>query len=188
MLLEIDIELEKMQVEENSVHPPYSKILGKFMCPLCSHNLHGHGWRKRYFVDVDLITLHIWIHRKYCPKCRTSYTLLPRWVHALKLYSVSLIKKVLKFKIEHDYFSAKFGAPKFLQKIWFKRLVHKARSFRDHYTKADLHKLVEDSVASLVVAPASVKVLLEHGNSRMSIQQLREPHQRLLLFLRQAPL
>lgn len=188
MLLEIDAELEKMQVEENSVHPPDPKLLGRFVCPICLHNLHGHGWRKRYFVDVDLIALQIWIHRKYCPKCRSSYTLLPRWVHALKLYSVSLIKKVLAFKIEHNYFSAKFGAPKFLQKIWFKRFIHKARSFRDHYTKADLHDQVKTSIDSVLVAPAVVKVLPESDNSKMSIQQLRVPHQRLLLFLRQAPL
>ncbi len=120
MLLEIDINIENIQVEEESSHPPDFTILGKFTCPLCGLTLHGHGWRKRYYIDVDFLVLQIWVHRKICPNCRITFTLLPNWVHTLKQYSVLLIKRVLEFKIEHNYFSSRFRVAKFIQKKWYK--------------------------------------------------------------------
>ncbi len=183
MLLEIDVKLENIQVGEDTLHPPHAGMLGSFACPLCSHTLHGHGWRKRYFIDVDLVALQIWIHRKICPQCLMTFTLLPPWVHALKLFSVSLIKKVLEFKIQHNHFSSKFGVAPFVQKKWYRRLIHKARTHCDFYNKEDLHNQITTSINSLLVAPLFIKVLPQYGNSKMSIQLLQVPHQRLLLFL-----
>jgi len=79
MLLEIAIEPVVLQVVEGK-GPPKSRVLGQFRCPACKVMLHGHGWRRRYFINDALESLQIWIHRKLCPCCWRTYTLLPSWV------------------------------------------------------------------------------------------------------------
>lgn len=65
MLLEIAIELQVLQVVEGT-GPPKSQKIGTFHCPACKVKLHGHGWRRRYFITETLNSIQIWIHRKRC--------------------------------------------------------------------------------------------------------------------------
>jgi len=101
--------------------PPNSQSLGVFSCTFCRTRLYGHGWRRRYFITGDLASLRLWIHRKLCPCCRKTYTLLPVWVHAFKLFSLETIHRLLAYRIEKGHFNTIPGVSGYLQRRWWKR-------------------------------------------------------------------
>ncbi|WP_332446719.1 IS1634 family transposase [Sphaerochaeta sp.] len=53
MLLEIAIELAELQVVEGE-GPPNAQILCVYSCTFCRTRLHGHGWRRRYYITDSL--------------------------------------------------------------------------------------------------------------------------------------
>ncbi len=73
MLSEIGIELAECKCSKPS--PPTSHRW-VFSCTF-AHQLHGHGWRQRYYITESPFHPQLWIHRKLCPCCRKTYTLLP---------------------------------------------------------------------------------------------------------------
>ena len=127
MLLENAIEPVVLQVVEGK-SPPKSQDLGQFHRPACRVKLHGHGWRRRYFINDSLESLQIWIHRKLCPCCRRTYTLLPSWVHALKLFALETITRMLSHRAEKGRFKTTLGISGYLQRLWWKGWSDRARS------------------------------------------------------------
>ena len=67
------------------------------VCPLCEARLHSHGKRLRSFKDESSgKTYYIYVRRKYCPNCKTSWTVLPRFLQPYKIIIVSIIYLVIK--------------------------------------------------------------------------------------------
>jgi hypothetical protein len=116
--------LAEMQVVEDQ-GPPSSHSLGVFFCTFCRTRLHGHGWRKRYFITDSLSSLQLWIHRKLCPCCRKTYTLLPVWVHAFKLFSLETICQDRERTLQHHSRHIRLPAAQMVEGIFRQKPLRK---------------------------------------------------------------
>jgi len=181
MLLEIAIDLQIIQVVEGEGPPP-SSVTGEHYCAHCNQRLHGHGWRRRYFLDKALDAVVLWIHRKLCPLCKTTYTLLPTWMHAFKIFSVETILETLTYKLKRGRFCSFNGISGYLQRQWFTHFVKRSRiskSFAEHHRPPD--ESLEAS--SYLAAKSSLIVVKTVPVSRMAWYLNRPTHQRLYLYL-----
>lgn len=95
MLFNSDISLDKAQYIKGRERPGYSDPR-RFSCPVCNRKMHGHGWRLRYCCDKEGESIQIWVHRLICPECRRTATVLPSFVHALKVYSLRIIREAIR--------------------------------------------------------------------------------------------
>ena len=130
MLLQCPLDGEKIQVLLQDKHPN-CEIFGYMSCPVCHNHLHGHGWRTRFCQDSSRSCYRIWIHRKYCPHCRNTFTLLPKILHALKIYTLQTILNVLSFKVAFGHFTTTIDVPASLQRIWYRQFVKRCRMKTD---------------------------------------------------------
>jgi hypothetical protein len=181
MLLEIAIDLQIIQVVEGEGPPP-SSVTGEHYCAHCNQRLHGHGWRRRYFLDKALDAVVLWIHRKLCPLCKTTYTLLPTWMHAFKIFSVETILATLAYKLKRGRFCSFNGISGYLQRQWFKHFDKRLRITEDF---VDHHQVLNESpvVSSCMAAKSSLIVVKTVPVSRMAWYLNRPTHQRLYLYL-----
>jgi hypothetical protein len=181
MLLEIAIDLQIIQVVEGEGPPP-SSVIGNHFCAHCNQKLHGHGWRRRYFQDTAVNTMVLWIHRKLCPMCKTTYTLLPTWIHAFKIFSVETIVATLAYKLKWGRFCSSNGISGYLQRQWYNYFVMRSRVSEDF---ADQYHLVDESsvVRSCLAAKLSLVIVKTVPVSRMAWYLNRPTHQRLYLYL-----
>lgn len=181
MLLEIAIDLKTIQVVEGE-GPPRSSVTGEHCCAHCNRKLHGHGWRRRYFLDKDLTPEVLWIHRKLCPLCKTTYTLLPTWMHVFKIFSVETIVAVLKYKAKWGRFCSFNGISGYLQRQWFKHFDKRLRGTEDFI---DHHQVLNEvsAISSCLAAKSSLIMVKKLPVSRMAWHLKRPTHQRLYLYL-----
>ena len=182
MLLEIAIELAELQVVEDQ-GPPSSHSLGVFFCTFCRTRLHGHGWRKRYYITDSLSSLQLWIHRKLCPCCRKTYTLLPVWVHAFKLFSLETICRILACRIEKGHFSTILGISGYLQRRWWKGYSDRSRCESDFPDHGLLFSHLKSTLRGCLAAPPSVNIVQNRGLSLMGLKLRYHSHQRLYLYV-----
>jgi hypothetical protein len=185
MLLEIAIELAVLQVVEGE-GPPKSGDLGQFRCPACKVGLHGHGWRRRYFINDALESLQIWIHRKLCPCCQRTYTLLPSWVHAFKLFGLGTIARMLSHRAEKGRFKTTLGISGYLQRLWWKGWTDRARSGGEIFNHAAAFTRLEGGLRGCLASPLCVRIVQEVPASRMGSSLLGPSHQRLYLYVPRA--
>lgn len=100
MLLKLGIHYTEFQVKSDE-GKPYSRTESLvFTCVICGYRLHGHGWRERIVYDEDNQQVIIWVHRKRCPSCGQTYTLLPLGVHAFMRHVVAVITAVIDSFLE----------------------------------------------------------------------------------------
>ena len=175
--------MEKIQVVELGEHPQ-SAAMGTFCCVFCHHKLHGHGWRKRYFIDATPKSFQIWLHRKICPCCWTTYTLLPQWVHAFKLFSLETICKILDYRIQSDHFGSSLGISGYLQRQWWKSYHARSRLSNDFPDLKGTFGSFSKRFAGILASPLSVNIAQDMPSSLMGLSLIRGPHQRLYLYVR----
>lgn len=175
--------MEKIQVVELGKHPQ-SAVMGTFPCVFCHHKLHGHGWRKRYSIDATLNSFQIWIHRKICPCCGTTYTLLPQWVHAFKLFSLETICRIIEHRIQSDHFGSSLGISGFLQRQWWKGCDARSRTTTDFPGLKETFQSLRKRFGGILASPLSVNIAQDMPPSLMALSLLHRPHQRLYLYVR----
>ena len=117
----------------------------------------------------------MWVHRKRCPKCRHTYTLIPQFVHVLKTYDNETIVNVLEHKIQ----TKKFGfsdlvSPK-LQRIWFKQFITRCKIRSNFENLVDILK----SSSSIIAAPMNLKILQSRNQVRRFLEGTSKAYHRL---------
>lgn len=176
MIINVDISLKKVQVQKEGKAPEAKEYKGQ-TCPICGHKMYGHGWRKRYLADKNKESILIWVRRIYCPECKKTGTIIPRFVHALKQYSLRVIKELLAYRIKKGHKDSKSRVSRYLQEIWWKQYCLKK-------TIGDERKLEE------MACPCGLPRIIEvenHERFRMLIIRGGIPHQRLLLTQQKVP-
>lgn len=173
MLLQCPLDGEKLQVLLQDKHPN-SEIFGYMSCPVCHNHLHGHGWRTRFCQDSSRSCYRIWIHRKYCPRCKNTFTLLPKILHALKIYTMQRILNVLSFKVAFGHFTTTIDVPASLQRIWYRQFVKRCRMKTDF---PDLGLSLNES--SIIASPLSLHEIKDSANMMVSQVCSYKSHHRL---------
>jgi hypothetical protein len=187
MLLEVAVDFEKIQVVSPQGQPPSHTIFPMIRCPCCGSMLHGHGWRQRYLIDCEYQVHRIWIHRKLCPNCCMSYTLLPTWVHAFKCFSVELIRAVLSRALETGHLGNHFQVSRSLQRQWKRQFIIQASTQTNLSGQQLLESLSTWGYGSCLTAPAVLRVLTCRLKGKMhALTHMSKSHQRLFLFIPQA--
>jgi len=173
MLLQCRLEAEKLQALLQDKHPK-CEVFGYMVCPICQNHLHGHGWRIRFCQDSSRSCFRIWIHRKYCPKCRNTFTLLPKILHVLKIYTLQTILNVLNFKVRFGHFTSTIDVPASLQRIWYRQFVKRSR------LKTDFPNLKASITQSQIISsPISIHSLKDSANMSELTAGRSKSHHRL---------
>lgn len=176
MLFQHDISFDKVQVTEDRKTPDAEEFPVQ-TCPMCGRRMHAHGWRTRFIVDIERKTTLIWVRRVYCPGCRKTGTILPKFVHALKLFSLEAIRKVLGHRIESGSKSGRFAVSRYLQERWWRSFCLK-RSGGDARGPGEM------------VCPCGLPFLVELGDPGDFMYTMTYggiPHHRLLLIYSAPP-
>ena len=160
-------------------------MFGMMYCICCGHKLHGHGWRLRYFIDCNGISIRIWIHRKLCPDCKMTYTLLPTWIHIFKLYSVKTIRRVLEAAIINGHLGNQQPVSRPLQRVWKTQFIQRACIENNTYTNESLLKKLHTHMGSCIASPLSIRLLSCAFIGKMGARFYRKAgaHHRLLLLM-----
>lgn len=173
MLLQCPLDGEKIQLLLQDKHPN-SEIFGYMSCPVCHNHLHGHGWRTRFCQDSSRSCYKIWIHRKYCPQCKNTFTLLQKILHALKMYTLQTILNVLSFKVTFGHFTTTIEVPASLQRVWYRQFVKRSR------LKTDFPDLREGIKQSQVIAsPLTLHQIKDSVNMAVFQNSIGKSHHRL---------
>jgi hypothetical protein len=126
----------------------------------------------------------IWMHRKLCPSCRMSYTLLPSWVHAFKCFSVEMIRAVLSRAFETGHLGNHFQLSRTLQRQWRRQFIAQVSIQTNLTDKQVLESLHAWVYGSCLTAPAVLKVLSCRLKGKMhALTHMSKAHQRLFLFI-----
>jgi len=185
MFLHHVVDLLKIQVSSTEEQPPECAIFGILFCVCCSCRLYGHGWRKRYCIDVELNELRIWIHRKYCPVCGMTYTLIPEWLHVFKCYSVDIIRKVLEAASKSGHLGNQIPVSRSLQRSWIKQFRERACAKSNVNDGKSLLQMLTRFPGSCIASPLRVQILTRALRGKMDAYSFKRSgaHQRLLLFV-----
>ena len=118
MHLQTHLKWNIFQVSDEGEHPDCDQF-GYIPCPYCSRRLYGHGWRKRHLEKEKGVFVSIWIHRKRCPDCRKTYTIIPEGMGAVVQYPLDRIREALAYISEHGHCSKSLRIPSPTQKRWW---------------------------------------------------------------------
>ena len=118
MHLQTHLKWNIFQVSDEVEHPDCDQF-GYIPCPYCSRRLYGHGWRKRHLEKEKGVFVSIWIHRKRCPDCRKTYTIIPEGMGAVVQYPLDRIREALAYISEHGHCSKSLRIPSPTQKRWW---------------------------------------------------------------------
>jgi len=141
MLIQVDAEPENIQVVEGYSHPE-SGLFGGHGCVLCGSVLHGHGWRKRWVIDDQGKPRQYWIQRLRCPKCKQTYTLIPRWLHVFKLHALDVVKQMLIHRLKAGHFKYRSPVPVYLQKVWWRQFMSRCMLKTSFHTDRELEATI----------------------------------------------
>lgn len=169
MLFNSAISLDKAQYVEGKERPGYSDSQ-RFFCPVCKRKMHGHGWRLRYCCDKEGESILIWIHRLICPECRRTATVLPHFVHVLKVYSLRTIRETIRYIREYGS-KKRCGISRNLQGKWWASYLLK-RACGDQREVSEMQNPSGRPYVVDAEKPEEAAVLLTG---------LRSPHQLLVL-------
>lgn len=127
MLIQVPIKFQVFQVVEGRKHPE-SSLYGYMSCPICFTHLHGHGWRQRYMHVGGRQFSFIWVHRKLCPKCRRTYTLVPKDMSSVFPYALVEVCEALLSRMAKGHFTSKLDVPRETQKRWWQNFMQRLRA------------------------------------------------------------
>ena len=151
-------------------------------CPICKARLQGHGWRDRYVVGLNGCIL-ILVHRKRCPSCKMTFTLLPKSLHALRTYDADIIATVIRSFLETGRYINSIAVAKSLRKSWVAAFL-KRNSQGEAKGKDELLAILDKAQNAFFATPLSLMHLVrEEIVSRQNLERYRIPHHRLLLGL-----
>lgn len=179
MLIHCDVSWHEAQVQEGKSHPIHDSLHVRF-CPICGTRLLGHGWRMRNITDCNCNSSLIWIHRMLCPSCGRTFTLLPSWVHPLKIYTFATIVRILEYRLLHGHKDSLSRISRYLQEIWYRSFETACRLEGYGLRQTDRLKLLH--MLPLPAAPPSVKACKDRANFMDLITHSHYAHHRLLLF------
>lgn len=157
MLLQCPLDGDKLQALLEEEHPE-SSIFGYMVCPVCGGHLHGHGWRSRFAQDSEDTSFRVWIHRKCCRHCHLTFSLLPKILHVLKIYTLKTIIGVLSFRLERGHFSRALKVPVKLQRIWFMQFRRRMRLETDFPC---LKAALQDKDSQILSSPVGLTEIKE---------------------------
>ena len=178
MLIYCDVSFEDSQVRNGKQHPDYIPV-NCLVCPICGQKLEGHGWRMRTVTDINKTSSLIWIHRMRCPECRTTFTVLPTWVHPLKLYTLETIEQLLQYRFETGHKCGSSRISRYLQEKWY-------RSFEAAFRMSGLERCLSNRLEFLESCTAPIGFpFVQTAKERAVLLELktrlRYAHHRLLL-------
>lgn len=127
MLLKVLPNWRLLQVGNGEEHPDEG-IFGYMTCPCCSSHLHGHGWRKRHLEKEPGRFIQVWIHRKRCPHCRRTYTLIPEGMAAIAQYPLERIREALCYRAVHGNCTVRLHIPTRTQKRWWRNFMLRTKA------------------------------------------------------------
>jgi len=181
MLIQVDAEPKKIQVVEGASHPEFG-LFGEHRCVLCGSTLHGHGWRRRWLIDGTGNARQYWIHRLRCSECRQTYTLIPRWMHAFKLYGLDVVEAVLSHRLEAGRFDYRSQVPVYLQKVWWSQFKARCMVHASFWGKAWLGETIAIGMP-YVASRLSMNASADNGTIRVMKSRLHDRHHPLHLFV-----
>lgn len=163
MLLQSEERIEIFQVRKGRKHPSHN-VFGSVLCPFCARELHGHGWRTRYYCNEQGETLLIHIHRKLCPECRVSFTILPKGVHPWKIHSTATIKNVIEERITGGSFPAQSYkyVSRSLKGSWWRSFLIRCRIEKSAMTYEEHHSFLAMN-CDHAAAHAKLRILRKPG-------------------------
>ena len=74
------------------------------------------------------VFVSIWIHRKRCPFCRKTFTIIPEGMGAVVQYPLDRIKEVLAYISEHGHCSKSLLIPSQTQKRWWRNFTARVKA------------------------------------------------------------
>ena len=185
MLLYGDRALSKYQ-EGGDGKPPYHLASkDKVRCVNCGSACHGHGWRIRYVCLSGNRTVRVWVHRLRCPGCGKTYTVIPRWAHARKVHSLSVILSVVNAYLREGHLVHRvcgWVALK-LRRSW-------VRDFMKRHRKETGDLSLPPKAVPLPYAASgeSLKVIGERGEYLSLVHAAGSPHHGSPLFFLKVPI
>jgi transposase-like protein len=152
------------------------------VCPICGAHLQGHGWRNRYVAGLNGCFM-ILVHRKKCPSCKMTFTLLPKGLHSMRIYDVDTIVTAIRSFLEMGRYINSIAIEKSLRKSWVNAFL-KRNSQGEAKGKDELLAILDKAKNAFLAAPLSLMHLArEEIVSRQNLERYRVPHHRLLLGL-----
>ena len=156
------------------------------ICPICGANLHGHGWRDRC-ANVLNASLLILMHRKRCPQCRMTFTLLPKGLHFMKNFDVLSIAGAIRSFLETGSHATSIPIARSVRECWLRTFL-KRNSQGEAKTRESLLEILEKNQDAFLAAPlALIKLARDEIVSRQSLERFRVPHHRLFLGISSSP-
>ena len=151
-------------------------------CPICGAHLQGHGWRNRYVAGLNGCIL-ILVHRKRCPNCKMTFTLLPKGLHSMRVHDVETIYTAIRSFFEAGHYINSISVSKSLRKSWTKAFL-KRNGQGEARGKDELIEMLGNAHNAFLAAPLALKELAKGEIwSRQNLERYRVPHHRLLLGL-----
>lgn len=80
--------MQALDSEGRELAHPGWEGMPEVWCRNCGSHTHGHGWRRRYvkYMGEDKT---IWVGRRRCPSCGSTYTILPQDVSPLCIWDTA---------------------------------------------------------------------------------------------------
>lgn len=175
MLVQCPLDGDKLQALLGKEHPECN-IFGYWTCPVCGRHMHGHGWRSRVVQDSASTSFRIWIHRKLCPNCGLTCTLLPKTLHALKFYTLDLIIKVLTSIGKLGHCDSRIEVPLKMQRIWYGQYRKRLRIFTEFSSPG------QQDYGVVPCAPITLTEMRDSANLLTWAGQCCKSHHRLGFF------
>lgn len=180
MLLKVDLNWKLLQVVSGEEHPDCDAF-GYITCPFCSSHLQGHGWRQRHLESGPRAFILVWVHRKRCPRCGRTYTLIPEGMAAVAQYPLERIGEALSYRHRIGHCSKSLGIPVPTQKRWWRRFTARLRAERGMFpAEAEAAEAACDPTP-LSVAPIGWMLITDRANLRSLQTRCGPPHHIMLL-------
>jgi len=111
------------------------------VCPFCGARLIGHGTRLRSFKDESCgKTYYLFVRRKYCTNCKTSWTVLPQFLQPYKIIVLLIIYIALKDYLQDE--NKPSVVPKSTVQRWYLQFYQAATAY-SCIRKSHLFNLLE---------------------------------------------
>lgn len=186
MQVEFAVPFGKVQVDESGDHPE-PKVYGEHNCAYCGRRLQGHGWRIRSYLDAKLRWCPIWVHRRRCPGCERTTTILPSWVHIFKQFSVETILETLSYRITKGVFPRIAGLSGYVQRMWWRPFIARHQHRETFVDSAYLSECLRAEPGGCIARTARVFMVKQLPMLPMEQKRFGDTHQRLYLYVSSVP-
>lgn len=180
MLLQIRLNWDFLQVKKGEGHPDCD-VFGYMTCPVCSRHLHGHGWRKRHLEEEGGRFILVWVHRKKCPGCGMTCTLIPEGMAAVSQYTLGRIREALYYRSSHGHCTKKLQIPVTTQKRWWRNFTVRVRAAFGMFPTPQETGCAIGGITPLSTLPLGWIETKDSGDLKVLLTRLRHPHHIMFL-------